>query len=183
MISDATIDRYYYIYDGRNHRALVMDRTTGQEFAWEAAPRAQLIDHVAAEGDTEVVRSFARWCAAETGAETVPVHTATGRLWRALRHGDREAWRRTREGATDAITMAATVGLARREPSAARLLAVHACTHADSQRAARHAAHMSERWAELQETDPARSAHTLRQRQLDWLLDALDRPASPPLNA
>jgi hypothetical protein len=183
MISDATIDRYYYIYDGRNHRALVMDRTTGEEFAWTAAPRAQLIDHVAGEADEALLRTFARWCAAETGAGEVPVHTATGRLWRALRHGDRDAWRRTREGATDAITMAATVGLSRREPSAARLLAVHACTYAEPRRAARHAAHMSERWAELQDADPAQSAHTHRQRQLDWLLDALDRTAPPPPRA
>lgn len=48
MISDARVDRYYYIFDGRDQRALVLDRATGEERAPETNPRTSLIDHVQA---------------------------------------------------------------------------------------------------------------------------------------
>ena len=174
MMSDTTVDRYYYIFDSRAHRALVMDRRTGEEVAWTAAPRVQLIEYVAGEQGTTIRRHFARWCAQQTGASGVPEDTPAGRLWAAAREKDRDAWQRVRTDETDAVVEASALGLSRRRRGAARLLAVHACTHPDDHKAAIDAAHMSERWAEFAADGNARQAvEAMRQRQVDWLLDVL----------
>lgn len=174
MISDATVERYYYIYDSRTHRALVMDRATGEEYAWDTAPRAQLIAHVEDRGSSKALRRFARWCALQTNAEAVPLHTAAGRLWSAGQHDDLSAWKRARRRTTDAVVLAAALGLPREQPEAARLLAIQACTHPEAERAALDAAHMSERWAEFcAEHDAGAAARAMRQRHVDWLLEVL----------
>jgi hypothetical protein len=162
MISDTTVDRYYYIFDSRERRAVVMDRTTGDEFAWADDPRAQLVRHVDAR-QASAARAFAGWCARQVGAPEAAAHTPTGRLWAALdrrekANGDRPAgsagggendFEPVREATADAAVIACAVGLSRREAQAARLLTVQAATHRDPVRAAIDAAHMSERWAEF----------------------------------
>jgi len=174
MISDTTVDRYYYIFDSRAHRALVMDRQTGEEVAWAAAPRVQLIDHVAETQSADSLRRFARWCARQTGAEHLPEEGPGGRLWAAAQREDGSAWARARTAATDALVRASAIGLPRRRAGAARLLTVHACTHPEGRRAAIDAAHMSERWAEFAaEADATQAVRAMRQRQVDWLLDVL----------
>jgi len=179
MMSDTTVDRYYYIFDSRAHRALVMDRRTGEEVAWTAAPRVQLIEYVAGEHGTTILRRFARWCARQTGASGV-TDTPAGRLWAAAREEDRDAWQRVRTDETDAVVEASALGLSRRQAGAARLLTVHACTHPDDHQAAIDAAHMSERWAEFVADGDARQAvAAMRQRQVDWLLDVLSAGGGP----
>jgi hypothetical protein len=174
ITSDATVDRYYYIFDSRAHRALVMDRRTGEEVDWRDAPRIQLIDYVAEARSGATRRRFARWCARQTGVHTAPADGATGRLWTAAESGNAKVWRRAREAATDAVVEAAALNLPRRQASAAQLLTVHACTHPSAEQAAVDAAHMSERWAEFAaEADPETAARRMRQRQVDWFLDAL----------
>jgi hypothetical protein len=180
MISDTTVDRYYYIFDSRAHRALVMDRRTGEEVAWSAAPRVQLIEYVAGEHGTPILRRFAQWCARQAGAAGVPDDTPTGRLWAAARGGDRDTWQHVRTDETDAVVEASALGLSRRQARAARLLAAHACTHPDDRQAAIDAAHMSERWAEfVADGDAAQAVEAMRQRQIDWLLDVLGEGGEP----
>lgn len=174
MISDVTVDRYYYIFDSREHRALVLDRTTGEEMAWRAVPRVQLIDHVGERQSDAVLRRFARWCARQTGVEAASGHTPTGQFWAAAQRDGEAPWTTARMEGTDAVVQAAALGLPRRRPEAARLLAAHACTHPSARQAAIDAAHMSERWAEFEAPDePETTVRALRQRHIDWLLDTL----------
>ncbi len=173
MISDVTVDRYYYIFDSRERRPLVIDRQTGTEMDWASAPRVQLVDYVNEKQSAAVLRRFARWCAQQGGAEKAPADTPAGRLWAAAQQ-DEDAWERVRADTVDAVVEAVVLDLSRRQAQAARLLAVHACTHPDPRSAAIHAAHMSERWAEfVAESDAEAAVQALRQRQIDWLLDAL----------
>jgi acyl-CoA reductase-like NAD-dependent aldehyde dehydrogenase len=175
MISDATVDRYYYIFDSRERRPLVMDRQTGAEVDWDAAPRVQLIDYVAAARSTVVLRRFARWCARQTNVDTVPSDTPTGRLWTAAQEGE-EAWPRVRAETVDAVVEAVVLDLSRHRADAARLLVAHACTHPDPRQAAIDAAHMSERAAEFAaDAAPTEAVRALRQRQIDWLLDEVGK--------
>lgn len=174
MVSDATVERYYYIFDSREHRALVVDRATGEEVAWGGIPRVQLIEYVSKNQAMPALRRFARWCARQTGADAALPETATAQLWAAAVEGGEED-RSVRRETTGAVVRAAALGLPRRHPEAARLLAAHACTHSDSRRAAIDAAHMSERWAEFEaDVEPEAAVRAMRQRQVDWLLDALD---------
>jgi hypothetical protein len=174
MISDATVDRYYYIFDSREHRALVLDRTTGEEVAWRSVPRVQLIEHVQARRSAAVLRRFARWCARRTGVADEPGAAPAAQLWAAAQTDDEAPWTEARTEWTDAVVRAAALGLPRRHPGAARLLTVHACTHPSARQAAIDAAHMSERWAEFAtEEAPEAAVRALRQRHIDWLLDAL----------
>lgn len=174
MIPDTTVDRYYYIFDSREHRALVVDRTTGEEYARNCVPRDQLIGHVRVHRTPASLRRFARWCARQVSAADAPSHTAAGRLWAAARRDDESAWRRVRRATTDAVVLAVALGLPRGRPDAARLLVLQACTHPDAEQAALDAAHMSERWAEFcAESNPAAAAKAMRARHVDWLLDIL----------
>jgi hypothetical protein len=173
MISDATVDRYYYIFDSRERRPLVMDRQTGAEVDWGAAPRVQLVDYVAEKRSEAVLRRFARWCSGQTGADTMPEDTPAGRLW-AVAQEDEDAWAQVRAETVDAVVEAVVLNLPRRQAEAARLLTAHACTHPDPRQSAIDAAHMSERWAEFDaEADEEGSVRALRQQQIDWLLDVL----------
>ncbi|MFB6248717.1 MAG: hypothetical protein ABEL97_09125 [Salinibacter sp.] len=174
MISDATVDRYYYIFDSREHRALVLDRTTGEEMDWRTVPRVQLIDHVRETRSDAVLRRFARWCARRTGVEAASARTPTGRLWAAAQRDEEAPWTAARAEETDAVVRAAALGLSRRRPEAARLLAAHACTHPSARQAAIDAAHMSERGAEFEAPEePEATVRALRQRHIDWLLDVI----------
>jgi hypothetical protein len=83
-----------------------------------------------------------------------------------------------REATGDEAVIASAVGLSRRHPGAARLLAAQACTCADPRRAALDAAHMAERFAEFAahvagDANPEAAALAMRRRQIDWLLDQL----------
>ena len=175
MIPDATVERYYYIFDSRERRPLVMDRQTGAEVNWAAAPRVQLIDYVTERTSTAVLRKFARWCARQVGVETVPSETPTGRLWTAAQRGEEE-WAHVRAETIDAVVEAVVLDLSRRKVEAARLLTAHACTHPDPRQAAIGAAHMSERVAEFSaKTAPEEAVRERRQQQIDWLLDELGK--------
>lgn len=174
MISDARVARYYYIFDSRTHRTVVLDRTTGKERTLDVDPRAQLIKHVQAQQSSALVRQFARWCAQQVEADDLPSHTAAGRLWAAAQRDDSETWRRVRRETADAVMLAVALGLSRGQPDAARLLTLQACTHPDAGQAALDAAHMSERWAEFRAaSDPEAEAKVMRARHVNWLLDAL----------
>jgi len=176
MISDTTVDRYYYIFDSQERRALVLDRTTGEEVAWRSVPRVQLIEYVRQRQGDAVLRNFARWCAREAGAAEAPLHTPTGRFWRAAQPDTGTSRSEARADGTEAVVRAAALGLPRRRPEAARLLVAHACTHPSARQAAIDAAHMDERWAEFAATEePKAAVRALRQRHIDWLLDALGR--------
>jgi len=174
MIPDDTVDRYYYIFDSREQRALVMDRTTGQEYAWDEAPQAPLIEHLQRQRSDLVVRRFAHWCARQTGAASAPLHTTTGQLWTAVHPTtDTDTLERVRADAVDDAVLAAAVGLPHRRRDAARLLTLHACTHPTARRAALDAAHMYERWVEFGPEATGTAVQAARQRQVNWLLDAL----------
>jgi len=174
MISDATVDRYYYIFDSRERRALVLDRATGEEVAWRSVPRVQLVDYVRTQRGDAALRAFSRWCGRRTGVEAVPAHTPTARLWGAVQAEEDRSRAAVRDDEIDAVVRAAALGLSQRRPEAARLLVAHACTHPSARQAAIDAAHMSERWAEFAATDePEAAVRALRQRHVDWLLDAL----------
>lgn len=174
-----TVEGYYYIFDARAQRAVVVDRRTGNEVVWAEEPRIQLVEYVETRTSGTVLRRFAKWCALEAEISTVSPHTAAGRLWSALhRDPDPQAWTGLRNELTDVLVFATTLGVPRRRAQAARLLVVHACTHPDPRQAAIDAAHMSERWAEFTAhgTDPETTVRHMRQRQIDWLLDVL-RPS------
>ena len=176
MISDATAARYYYIFDSRTHRALVLDRTTGRERPRDADPRAQLLAHVRAQRSPDRLREFARWCARQVEADACPPHTAAGRLWAAAQRDDSDTWTRVRHDTSDAAMLAVALGLPRRRPDAAQLLTLHACTHPDPETAALDAAHMSERWAEFSApSDSEAAAKNMRTRHMNWLLDVFSR--------
>jgi len=176
MVSDARVDRYYYIFDSREHRALVLDRATGQKRGHDLDARAQLIDHVRDRRSSAVLRRFARWCAQQVDAEACPSHTAAGRLWAAAQRDDPSAWQRVRRETSDSVMLAVALGLPRGRPEAARLLTLQACTHADTEQAALDAAHMSERWAEFSApSDPEAAAKGMRTCHVDWLLDTLPK--------
>jgi hypothetical protein len=175
MVSDATVQRYYYIYDSRELRTLVMDRVTGEEFAWTDDVRTPLLRHVAghdpsSEGPAGRLRRFALWCARESSVDPSehddlgpstpgPSTPASGpsatrfRLLEAaaawIEEGGDAPGAARRETADDAVH-AATVGLAQMDPQAASMLTAQACTHPDAWRAALDAAHMSERCAEFE---------------------------------
>ncbi|HHP7237316.1 hypothetical protein [Longibacter sp.] len=200
-VADDTVKRYYYIYDSRETRTVVVDRTTGEEFLWEDDPRAPLLAHVVRKRSGRALRHFAVWCAQEvtpegsgTGESNHPAHeltSATRRLLRVVRHrlneGDGGAsFGDVRRETSDVVVRAATIGLAQMDPEAARLLTVQACTHASPRRAALDAAHMAERYAEFvafAERDagggtgdrpaPDAAARAMRRRQIDALLDGL----------
>jgi len=181
MIPDNTVDRYYYIFDAQACRTLVMDRMTGDEYAWDETSRAQLLDYAQHRCSTAVRRHFARWCVRQTEVDTAPLHTMTGRLWAAVRRGSHSTTRaRVRTEAMDDAAVAAALGLPQGRSDAAQLLAVHACTHPDPRRAALDAAHMSERWAEFEaDPDAATGVERVRQRHVDWLLDAIRTDGIP----
>lgn len=166
-VADDTVQRYYYIYDSRETRTVVVDRITGEEFLWEDDPRAPLLAYVARKRSDRALRHFAFWCARQVmpegdghGESIDPaddVTSATRRLFRVVQHrldegdvGDEEAsFHDVRRETSDAVVHAATVGLAQMDPVAARLLTVQACTHTSPKRAALDAAHMAERYAEF----------------------------------
>ncbi len=174
MTSDVTVDRFYYIFDSREHRALVLDRTTGEEMAWHSIPRIQLIDYVAETASASTLRRFARWCARQTSVGSAPEESAAARLWSAARTEVEAVWTSVRAETTDAVVRAAALGLSQRRAEAARLLTAHACMHPEPRRAAIDAAHMSERWTEFEtDGDPGAAVRSLRQRHVDWLLDVL----------
>ncbi|PSQ84754.1 MAG: hypothetical protein BRD30_11345 [Bacteroidetes bacterium QH_2_63_10] len=176
-MSDARVDRYYYIFDSREHRALVLDRATGEEQRPETDPRTSLIDHVRAERSPALQRRFARWCARQVDPGAAPSHTAAGRLWAAARRDDPAAWERVRRETSDSAMLAVALGLPQGRSEAARLLTLQACTHADAEQAALDAAHMSERWAEFSaESNPAAAARAMRTGHVNWLLDQLPIP-------
>lgn len=171
-----TVEGYYYIFDARAQRAVVVDRRTGKEVVWAAEPRIQLVEYADRRASVAVLRRFAKRCAVEAEISTVSPHTAAGRLWSALqRDPDPEAWTGLRKELIDVLVSATTLGVPRRQAQAAQLLVVHACTHPDPRQAAIDAAHMSERWAEFTShgTDPETAVRHMRQRQIDWLLDVL----------
>jgi len=181
-VADTRVERYYYIFDSREQRAVVVDRTTGAEYDWEAEARVQLIRHVAdACGSPHLLR-FAMWCSRQTGAGCGADEEATSadRLAEAAQErlsGGEEAAvgaSAVRAEENDAVLMASTVGLPRRDPAAAGLLTAQACLLDDPIDAAVTAAHMSERWAEFSaDGDPQPAAEAMRERQIDWLLDRL----------
>lgn len=174
MISDQTVDRFYYIFDSRERRPLVVDRWTGKEVDWARAPRVQLIEHVADTQSEAVVRRFARWCARQTGVDAAPSDSPAGRLWAAARAPERSDWSAVRADTTDVVVEAVALGLPQGDAEAARLLTTHACTHSKARQAAIDAAHMSERWVEFEaDGTPGAAVRTLRQRHVDWLLDVL----------
>ncbi len=182
-ISDASIDRYYYIFDSRGQRAVVMDRTTGAEYDWNGEARVQLLRHVRdrlGEAGAAPLRQFAAWCARRTGADAASPTTADHQLWAAAQQlaagtaRDASRAETARHDTRDEALMALTVGLPHGDPEAARLLTVQACTRVDPVDAASDAAHMSERWAELSSPEtPTDAARSMREDQVNWLLDAL----------
>lgn len=175
MDPNVTVERYYYIFDSRARRTLVLDRRTGKEVVWTAVPRVGLIGYVAEERSPSTVRRFARWCARLTGADAAPEHSTTGQLWEAARREEREVSKAVRRETTDAVVRAVALDLPQGQTEAARLLAAHACTHPCDRQAAIDAAHMCERWVEFgAEVDPAAAVQRARQRQIDWLLDSLN---------
>lgn len=177
MMSDARVDRYYYIFDSRTRRPLVLDRATGANRSPSSDPRGPLIEHVSSQTSPETLRRFAQWCARQVNADAAPAHTAAGRLWAAAQRDAPGDWRRVRRETTDSVMIAVSLGLSRREPEAARLLTLQSCTHPDAQQAAHHAAHMSERWAEFSEPSaPVEAAHKMRTRHVNWLLDQEPTP-------
>jgi len=180
MVSDATVQRYYYIYDSRELRTLVMDRVTGEEFAWTDDVRTPLLRHVAGhdpspEAPEGSLRRFALWCARESSVDPSehddlgpsardssspgPSTPASGLSATRLRlldaaaawiEGGGDAPEAARRETADDTVHAATVGLAQMDPQAASMLTAQACTHPDAWRAALDAAHMSERCAEFE---------------------------------
>ncbi|WP_263787475.1 hypothetical protein [Salinibacter grassmerensis] len=176
-MSDTKAEQYYYIFDSRTHRPLVLDRATGEHYASGSDPRRPLIDHVAAQREAGVLRQFARWCAQQVDPNGVSAHTAAGRLWAAAQRDAPEAWQRVRHETADAAMLAMSLGLPQREPRAARLLTLQACTHPEAQQAARDAAHMSERWAEFSAPSAStEEAQAMRARHVNWLLDQVSTP-------
>ena len=174
---DAKVDQYYYIFDSRTHRPLVLDRATGEHHAFSSGPRGPLIGHVSTRRRSEVLRQFARWCAQQVDPGAASAHTAAGRLWAAAQRDAPDAWQRVRRDTADSAMLAMSLGLPQREPQAARLLTLQACTHPEAQQAAHDAAHMSERWAEFSAPSaPAEEAHAMRTRHIDWLLEQVYAP-------
>ncbi|PEN13877.1 hypothetical protein CRI94_07405 [Longibacter salinarum] len=201
-VADDTVRRYYYIYDSRTVRTLVMDRVTGDEFRWEEDVRLPLLEHMVARRSERYLRRFALWCARQVMPHDVRAQTEEAghgdtptdiaRYLIAAVQGDLDSGGITacrdeaRQTTVDAVVHAATIGLSQMNPEAARLLSAQSCTHPDATQAAMDAAHMAERYAEFvafrrreEHHDPSRvptpgeAVRNMRQRQIDAILDHL----------
>lgn len=173
MISDLCLDRYYYVFDSRQSRTVVLDRRTGEEVDWREMPRIQLMAYAAERVASGMLRDFARQCARYTDVQRAADETPTERLWSAAQRVNGTACALVRREVLDAVVRAATLDLPRGRSDAARLLTVYACTHPNALQGAIDAAHMSERWAAFVDDDPRTAVRQVRQWQVDWILDVL----------
>lgn len=183
------VSDYYYIFDGRSGRPVIVDRDSGAP-ARRTAPDVQpdcmpVARHVLQRFGAGTLRTFACWCAQHTWPAASPPD-ACAVLWNAARRvacGNApapETLTAARSHSNDDAVMAAAVGMPHRRPRAAQLLAARACTEPDVLHAAHDAMHMSMRWAEFtHETDDAADAaiRTMHATHLNALLDALNHDA------
>lgn len=172
VISDDTVQRYYYIYDSRAGRPLVQDRLTQAPYVWDDDPRAPVLRYAASLTSGEatksreedaVARRFALWCArqvtgavrsqAEPGDPSASVFRMTDELVQAadvlVGTPESKEAESVRGSAENAVIHASTIGLSEMDPAAAALLTAFGATHPDPRTAALESAHMSERYAEF----------------------------------
>lgn len=176
------VDQFYYIFDGRQQRTLVLDRRTGDLYARRNSDRARLMTYMVHTGGVHILRRFALWCAeevtshnAEATSETMQALVACG-MRMANGHASAASVEDIRSDAMGEVVLASAVGLSYHQPEGAALLVAYACTHADPMEAALDAAHMSERWAEFC-ADPyerAEAVEAMRQRHINYFLDQLN---------
>ena len=179
------VSDYYYIFDGRSGRPLIVDRSSGQ-LTCEAPSPAQpavlpVARHLLHHQGPSVVRAFACWCAQQTWHQT-DLPAVCQPLWtaaRAVAAGEKplESLHCLRERSDEDAVLAAAVGMPRRRPQAAQLLAARSCAEPDALAAAHDAMHMSARWAEFTHDAPDTALRDMHERHLNGLLDALNHEA------
>lgn len=181
------VSDYYYIFDGRSGRPVIVDRSSGTP-AREAPSDVQpdcmpVAEHVLHQQGTAVIRAFACWCAQQTWTPNPPPEACAAPWHTARRVAATKASSQTLEKARsqsneDAV-LAAAVGMPRRRAEAAQLLAARSCTEPDVLAAAHDAMHMSTRWAEFTHSAPEADAaiRAMHEHHLNALLDALNGTA------
>ncbi|MFO8231952.1 MAG: hypothetical protein R6U20_04735 [Longimonas sp.] len=185
------VSDYYYIFDGRSDRPVIVDRASGVP-THEAPPSAQpaalpVARYLKQDHGASVVRAFACWCAQQTWRFTAPPAACTA-LWTAARNvasgqvSTIKALHKARSASREAAVRAAAIGMPHRRPSAAQLLAARSCTEPDVLTAAHDAMHMSVRWAEFAYDPPNAAIKAMHERHMNGLLDALngDAPFQQP---
>lgn len=180
------VSDYYYIFDGRSGRSLIVDRSSGA-LAHEAPASVQpatlpVVEHLLHTQGPQVVRAFACWCAQQTWHPEAPPNACRA-LWTtacAVAMGTSStsaSLRKVRARSNEDAVLAAAVGMPRRRAGAAQLLAARSCTEPDALASAHDAMHMSVRWAEFAHDTPDPAIRAMHERHLNGLLDALNRAA------
>lgn len=180
------ISDYYYIFDGRSGRSVAVERSSGKPAS--VVPNKELNDemklarYLESEQSSYVLRAFACWCVRQTWQEEAPSQRCYN-LWdtaRAVsaRRAPVSALREVRAASDDEAVAASTIGLPRRSPEAAQLLAARGCADPDVYTAVHDAMHMSLRWAEcVAQSDPETAIRMMRTRHRNALLDAINGEA------
>lgn len=178
------VSDYYYIFDGRSGRPVIVDRSSGiraREAPSDVQPGCMPVaEHVLHQQGPAPIRAFACWCAQQTWAPNPPPETCQP-LWHAARGvatgAPLQTLRDARSQSNEAAVLAAAVGMPRRRPRAAQLLAARSCTEPDVLAAAHDAMHMSIRWAEFTHDASDAAICAMHKRHLNALLDALNGTA------
>ncbi len=178
------VSDYYYIFDGRSGRPVIVDRSSGvqareapSDAALDCMPVAEYVLHQQGEA---VIRAFACWCAQQTWAPSPPPEPCQ-LLWDAARDvaagASLQRLRAARTKSDEAAVLAAAVGMPRRRRRAAQLLAARSCTEPDVLAAAHDAMHMSARWAEFAHEASDVAIRAMHEQHLNALLDTLNGAA------
>ena len=178
------VSDYYYIFDGRSGRPVIVDRSSGvraREASSDASPDCMPVaEYVLHQQGEAVVRAFVCWCAQQTWAPSPPPEPCQP-LWDAARGvaagASPRKLREVRSTSDEAAVLAAAVGMPHRRPHAAQLLAARSCTEPDVLAAAHDAMHMSARWAEFTHDASDAAICAMHERHLNALLDALNGSA------
>jgi len=174
----------YYIFDGRSGRPVIVDRSSGvraREASSNASPDCMPVaEHVLHQHGEAVIRALAGWCAQRIWAPNSPPEPCQ-LLWNTARDvaagASPQELRKARSTSDEAAVLAAAVGMPRRRPPAAQLLAARSCTEPDVLAAAHDAMHMSARWAEFAHDAPDAAIRAMHERHLNALLDLLNGAA------
>lgn len=142
----------------------------------------KLARYLESEQSSHVLRAFACWCARQTWQEEAPSQRCYS-LWNTARavctrRAPVSALREVRAASDNEAVAASTIGLPRRSPEAAQLLAARGCADPDVHTAVHDAMHMSLRWAEcVAPSDPETAIRMMRTRHRNALLDAINGDA------
>jgi hypothetical protein len=149
-------------FDARTGRPVIHDIATGDEVSLRQEELAGLLECLAASGEKDLLRAFARECVLQANN---PPHAGV-----AVILGCKEENRANLREQLRSVAMATSaIGLPRGYPAAARYMAAYATLEEKAIDAARGAAHMARLHAELK--GGASGLEAALREQIDFLLD------------